>query len=156
MKSRYISPREMSLLSYCVPCGAWCCVGRTLCTEEERNRIVEISGHDPFIQENFYYYLERGTCPLLKDGLCSVQEVKPFVCLIFPFFPVVAGGEVWLYCASECPAAPYLTSKFIENARMLAQDFFSIFPIPDYAEYWKTHKTEDFNESKVTLKIKVF
>ena len=156
MKSSRISPSEMSLLQHCIPCGAKCCCGRTLCTEEERSKIIELGGCDPFVKEKFYYYLDRGTCPLLKNGLCSVQEVKPFVCLIFPFFPLVIDGEVWLYCAVECPAEDYLTKKFIQNARILAQDFFSEFPVEDYAQYWKTHKVGDFDESKVTLKIRVF
>ena len=26
-----------------------------------------------------------GSCPFLKDNLCSIQEIKPKVCRIFPF-----------------------------------------------------------------------
>jgi hypothetical protein len=118
--------------------------------------IIKLSGSDPFVKEKFYYYLERGTCPLLKDGLCSVEEVKPFVCMIFPFFPLVVDGKVWLYCATECPAVPYITKKFIQNSQILAQEFFSEFPVEDYALYWNTHKVGDFDVSKVTLKLRVF
>jgi hypothetical protein len=92
----------------------------------------------------------------LKDGLCSAQEVKLFACLIFPFFPVVVDGELWLFCATECPATPHLEKQFIENARILSQEFFSDFSIKGYEMYWKKHKVGDFNESAVTLKVRVF
>ena len=147
---------EMSLLPHCTVCGARCCRGQTLCTSQERAKIIDLQGRDPFVENEFYYYLDQGPCPLLTAGLCSVQVVKPFVCFIFPFLPLVIGSELWLHCATECPAAPYLTAEFIQNARLLAQNFFSEFPVQDYARYWKTHKVGDFDESKVTLKVRVF
>ncbi len=147
----------MSLLHVCTDCHGKCCVGRTMANDEERARIVAHSGVDHFVHwSGDLHYLDRGFCPYLKNGLCSVQDLKPFVCQIFPFVPRVVGGEFWLYCVGECDAAPNLASDFVSNARALAQAFFANRMPQDYARYWSENKTRDFDDLIVLFKIKVF
>jgi Fe-S-cluster containining protein len=126
-------------------------------TSEERRKIVGLTAQNHFVRwSEDLFFLERGPCPYLKDGLCSVQEVKPFVCQIFPFVPRVVDGEFWLFCVGECDAASKLPAGFTERALQLAQEFFRNRTAQNYANYWNQNKVGDFDEQRVVLKIKVF
>lgn len=151
------NPDDLSLLTVCTGCRGQCCVGRTMVTGEERCRITGLTAQDHFTHwADDLFYLERGVCPYLKNGLCSVQEFKPFVCQIFPFSPRVVNGELWLFCVGECEAASRLPAGFTERAIQLAQQFFRNRPPEDYAEYWNQNKTGDFDDQRVVFKVKVF
>ena len=69
-----------------------------LCTEScslikvgelERKRIKEFLGNDPFIpQEDFLQTImsmkkEEWACKLLKDGKCTVYNIRPLICRLF-------------------------------------------------------------------------
>lgn len=152
-----ISSCAMSLLGVCVDCNGRCCVGRTMVFPEERSKIVTASGFDGFrCWSSRIHYLERGPCPYLKDGRCSVQDWKPFVCQIFPFVPRVIDGEYWLFAVNECTAANLLSEKFIDNAVSLARLYLAALPAEEYADYWGRNKIGDFDEEKTVVKIKVF
>ena len=152
-----ICPQDMSLLRVCTTCHGKCCVGRTLVKEEERKQIGACSGNDHFVHwRNDLYYLDRGTCPYLKSGLCSVQNVKPFVCQIFPFVPRVINGQLWLYCVWECDAAVKLPAGFVDKAMALTRAFFRNRNLQEYAEYWDQNKVGDFNDERVVCKVRVF
>lgn len=125
-------------------------------TSEERRNIIELTARDHFVPwSKGLFFLERGACPYLKDGMCSVQAVKPFVCQIFPFVPRVVNGEVWLFCVGECSAAKKLPAGFTEKALRLAQEFFRDRNPQDYVDYWNQNKVGDFDEQRVVLKVKV-
>lgn len=154
-KSRRDVSAKMSLLDAC-GCKGSCCVGRTVATNIERRRIVQSSGSDHFIHwRRDLYYLERGQCPYLEDGLCSVQEVKPFACLVYPFVPRVVEGELWLYRVSECSCASRLPDGFQMNAVRLAKLFFSGRELSEYEEYWNENKVGDFDEDHIIEKVRV-
>jgi hypothetical protein len=126
-------------------------------TSEERREIIALTAQDHFVHwSEELFFLERGPCPYLKDGLCSVQEVKPFVCQIFPFVPRVVDGEFWLYCVGECSAASNLPAGFTAKALRLAQVFFRNRSPRDYADYWNRNKVGDFDEQLVVFRVKVF
>jgi Fe-S-cluster containining protein len=151
------NPDNLSLLTVCTDCHGRCCVGRTMVSSAERHQIVDLTTRDHFVHwADDLFYLERGTCPYLKNGLCSVQEFKPFVCQIFPFSPRVVDGELWLFCVGECEAASKLPPGFTERAIRLAQQFFRDRLPGDYAEYWNQNKLGDFDDEQVTVRVKVF
>jgi Fe-S-cluster containining protein len=151
------TPAEMSLLSVCANCNGKCCVGRTLITDTERHAIMTVSGRDALHQwSETLHYLERGPCPYLRDGRCSVQIVKPFVCLIFPLVPRVLDGVFWLVSVGECDAATHLSPEFIRRARKLAQTFFAEWKPEDYEAYWNANKIGDFDETHARFIVPVF
>jgi len=126
-------------------------------TAEERQAIVAYARVDHFVywQENMWY-LERGACPYLKDGLCSVQEVKPLVCQIFPLVPRVVYGELWFYCVGECDAGLKLPPNFVDKAVKLARAFFRDIRLTTYESYWNENKIGDFDDERVQFKVRVF
>ena len=128
-----------------------------MATRQERRRIIDLTARDHFVRwADDLFYLERGSCPYLKDGLCSVQEIKPFVCQIFPFAPRVVEGELWLYCVGECLAATNLPPGFTEKAVTLARAFFQNRPFAEYADYWNKNKIGDFDDDQLVFRVKVF
>lgn len=148
---------DMCLLHLCVTCHGKCCVGRTMATAEEREEIIKYSAKDHFRHwKGDLYYLDKGQCPYLRSGLCSVQPVKPFICQIFPFVPRVVDGQFWLYCVGECDAGPKLSPQFIEKAITLAQVFFANRRPEDYMDYWDQNKMGDFDDGRVVFKVKVY
>ena len=152
-----IQPADMSLLQFCLSCGGKCCAGRTLVTDEERQRIVNHTGHDHLVRwRDDIYFLDYGVCPYLDHGLCSVQEVKPFVCMIFPYVPRVVDGDFWLFCVAECDVSCKLPAGFTEKAKALAQDFFFGRDPHEYEAYWEDNKKNSFNDSRVVFKVKVY
>lgn len=153
---RVPAPDEMSLLQVCRECHGKCCVGRTLVSRAERDRITGLTGIDAFRRwSKDMFFLDRGTCQYLKSGRCSVQDVKPFVCQIFPLVPRVVDGELWLYCVSECDAAARLPSGFVENACQLTRRFFADKNLSEYEEYWRENKIGDFDDDRVVLRVRV-
>jgi Fe-S-cluster containining protein len=152
----YGTSAEMSLLEVC-RCNGRCCVGRTLVSTAEREAIVEVARHDALVSWSANWnYLDRGSCPYLSDGRCSVQDVKPFVCRIYPFVPRVFDGEFWLVSVGECDAASRLSPTFIERARELAQTFFSNVRPEEYEVYWNANKIGDFEDARAVFKVRVF
>jgi Fe-S-cluster containining protein len=149
---------DMSLLDVCTSCkGGKCCTGRTMASDEEVGIITKYSGENHFIHwQGPIHYLERGPCGYLKEGRCSVQEVKPFVCMIYPFVPRVIDGELWLYSVGECDASTKLTEEFIDNARLLARDFFSNVDVKLYEEYWNQNKLGDFDDQLLQFRVPVY
>lgn len=148
---------EMSLLNVCAGCNGRCCVGRTLVSAAERRTIVEMAGYDALVPWSpDWNYLDRGVCPYLRDGRCSVQEAKPFVCLIFPFVPRVFDGEFWLVSVGECAASTRISPAFIDRARQLARSFFAGIRPEIYEAYWNANKFGDFDDARISLKIRVF
>lgn len=149
-----ISSEEMSLLHLCKACGGKCCIGRTIAIEKERGKILEHSGRDEFTHwRNDIYYLDPRPCPYLKDGLCSIQEVKPFICQVFPFVPRVKDGKLWLYCVGECPFVAKLPEEFPRKAERLTQYFFAGRSFSEYAQYWTDNKIGDFDDSLLVYRI---
>ncbi|MEZ5358284.1 MAG: YkgJ family cysteine cluster protein [Candidatus Zixiibacteriota bacterium] len=150
-----ITPADMSLLEE-FGCKGKCCKGRTMVTADEKSRIVEHSGSDHlFNWHGDIYFLERGECPYLSEGLCSVQDVKPFVCMIFPYVPVVIDDSLWLYLVSECEYASRISKSFTEKAIRLTRQFFKHLSLDEYSRYWNENKIGDFNEERIIAKIKV-
>ncbi|TWT40531.1 Flagellin N-methylase [Phycisphaerae bacterium RAS1] len=150
-------PDEMSLLDVCRTCGGKCCVGRTLVLGTERERIIQFTRLDAMhYWADDVYFLERGACPYLKEGRCSVQDVKPLICRIFPFVPRVVAGEFWLFCVGECDAAHCLPAGFVEQARKLARAFFLGRDPLQYGRYWDENKLGDFDDARVVMRVRVF
>ena len=153
-----VEAREMSLLGVCANCRGKCCVGRTLVLASEAAGIVGRTGRDEFVRWNDdFLYLDRDRCPYLtSEGLCSVQEIKPFVCKIFPFVPRVVDGEPWLFAVGECSASRVLTPAFIQNSQIIAQRFFDKYGVAAYESYWDSNKVGDFDDSQVVLRVPVW
>ncbi len=93
--------------------------------ELERKRIKDFLGHDPFIQSDKFLETvmslkpEEWKCSLLKEGKCSIYNMRPLICRLFGLVekmacPFGCVPERWL---SDEEAREYLTkAKYYEGA----------------------------------------
>ncbi|MGQ9478877.1 MAG: YkgJ family cysteine cluster protein [Thermoproteota archaeon] len=75
----------------CRLCGEKCCGLQPELSEEEVSRIITMfPSFKPYFSPEGRVILlnEKGFCPFLKNGLCSIHKFKPALCRIYPFYPV--------------------------------------------------------------------
>ena len=71
----------------------------------------------------------RTRCPFLKNGGCSIHEVKPTQCRIFPFWPeLVSNAKEWVRTATWCPGIGKGESVTLSAATFLAEQMSSAHP----------------------------
>lgn len=111
---------EFSLLKYCRKCGARCCKeGTPILLPWERDRIVKETGRDVFKKVKKWYIIDKKDgepCPFLKNNLCTIEEIKPINCKIFP--AAVFGGLNPERVMKTCPIKK-LPPDFLENVEKL-------------------------------------
>jgi Fe-S-cluster containining protein len=111
---------------FCSGCDRRCCSRPVVLPEEkeaiakaarmgflERRRLFERRGH--------YYILRGETCPMLKDGKCSVEEVRPLNCRIFPLALEHTGKDAEWALSPECPSYREVPHEFVEAAKEAAR-----------------------------------
>jgi uncharacterized protein len=100
----------------CQPGCTACCEqkGFVYLTEDDIPRIAQFLGMTPASFERRYVYRTRkrrrlrvpsdSQCSFLRDGGCSIHEVKPTQCRIFPYWPeLLESRRKWLTTAKYCP-----------------------------------------------------
>jgi Fe-S-cluster containining protein len=69
------------------------------------------------------------TCHFLFDGGCSIHDVKPTQCRIFPFWPeLVESRREWRKAARYCPGLDKGPLIQIEHARDQAREMRDAYP----------------------------
>lgn len=74
-----------------------------------------------FQKRGNYYIIKGNTCPFLKDGSCSVEQVKPLNCRIFPLALTHQGKDAEWAVSPECPQFKKVPYEFVEHAKELGQ-----------------------------------
>ncbi|MBI1853599.1 MAG: YkgJ family cysteine cluster protein [Planctomycetes bacterium] len=128
-------------LKYCRVCTDRCCTGDILVTGEERARIVERTGKDQFEPDGhgLFTIRARGQCPYLaSDGLCSVHDIRPEVCRMYPYWPDVDDGQVKIPWDQTCPAAAHLPLEMRKDLEERARALVAKLGIESYARWYNT------------------
>jgi Fe-S-cluster containining protein len=117
---------RLSALSACTRCQVCCCKkGTPLITPEERDSIVRYSGRDEMVEWGAFFLMKEEPCPYLVDDRCSIQSVKPRVCVAWPVTmrPTGEGSiEIVKVKADVCAAAVGLSEEFIREAAELLKE----------------------------------
>ncbi|MGQ9596442.1 MAG: YkgJ family cysteine cluster protein [Thermoproteota archaeon] len=82
--------REKTLFK-CKLCGEKCCSLNPEVFEEDLERIRRVHpSFKPYYSSEGSMTLmgEGGFCPFLKNGLCTIHDLKPVLCTIYPFYPM--------------------------------------------------------------------
>ena len=114
--------KELSLYEICQDCGTKCCkeTGPAIVFANEVEKIVA-QGKGNFMQyvEGTDCYIiprdEKG-CPYLEKGNCSIQEVKPLDCRIYP---LGLNENLQLGISDDCPAKHLLGEDYLAKAEKL-------------------------------------
>lgn len=87
---------------FCDSCDKRCCFQASPClTSAERNRILKATGKDLFkrVQGSYFPRLINGACAFFSEGRCTINEIKPMDCRIFP----VVRGRDGMFIDAYCP-----------------------------------------------------
>jgi len=79
------------MLFKCRLCGRKCChLNPELCEEDLENIRRIFPSFKPYVSPEGRMLLvgEKGYCPFLKNGLCTIHDHKPIMCQLYPFYPV--------------------------------------------------------------------
>ncbi len=125
----------------CQPGCTECCrqKGFVYLSEPDIVRISAYLGLTPAAFESHYIYRTRhrarlrvpraGNCHFLFDGGCSIHEVKPAQCRIFPFWPeLIESRREWRKTARYCPGMGKGPLIQIGAARAQAQEMREAYP----------------------------
>lgn len=125
----------------CQPGCTECCEqkGFVYLTEADLSRVAAHLGMTPEAFERKYCYRTRNlvrlrvpresNCHFLREGGCSIHEVKPTQCRIFPFWPeLVESRREWKKTARYCPGMGKGALIQIEVARGQASEMRAGYP----------------------------
>jgi Fe-S-cluster containining protein len=63
---------------------------------------VEVSGSEPYIYE--MRKTEEGKCLFLKDNRCTIYEIRPLICMFYPFELKNLGNNRYIFSyTNKCP-----------------------------------------------------
>ena len=111
---------------FCMDCDRRCCTRAVVLPEEMKNMAMAakmgfFQRRKVFQKRGDYYIIKGDVCPFLKDGLCSVEPVKPLNCRIFPLALTHPGKDAEWGVSPECPAFNKVPVEFVEHAKRLGQ-----------------------------------
>jgi Fe-S-cluster containining protein len=125
----------------CQPGCTNCCTqkGFVYLTDADISRVADFLGMNVAGFERRYIYrtkhlrrlrMPRHTqCHFLREGGCSIHQVKPTQCRIFPFWPELTGDKrEWRKTAAWCPGIGKGELVQIETARQLAGQMREAYP----------------------------
>jgi uncharacterized protein len=125
----------------CQPGCTNCCrqKGFVYLTEPDLVRIAKFLGMTPAEFERRYVYRTRhllrlrvpreSQCHFLREDGCSIHDVKPTQCRIFPFWPeLIDSKREWRKTAAWCPGIGQGGLVQIEAARTAADEMRSAYP----------------------------
>lgn len=113
--------QEILAKDICIGCKAKCCYfGGPIVTKEERDAII--SKYPDYFSENgtLFQAVTEDKCPYLKDDTCSIYDVRPKVCRVWPVIVGEEDGERF-YLLAHCPLKldKDAISKLIEEAKTM-------------------------------------
>ena len=120
-------PENASLeKSFCSECDRRCCSSAVVLPEEMKSisraaKMGFFQRRKVFQKRGNYYIIKGNACPFLKEGLCSVEQVKPLNCRIFPLALTHQGKDAEWAVSPECPQSKKVPFEFVEHAKELAQ-----------------------------------
>lgn len=121
-----MSQESQELRDFCNNCDRRCCSRPVILPHERDNIIVKtkmgiLKRRRVFSKRDGFYIVNGDPCPFLKDGACSLEEIKPLNCRIFPLALTHQGKEAEWDVSPECPACNKLSYEFIDQAKRLGQ-----------------------------------
>ncbi len=137
-------PVEVGKLNFrfeCQPGCTNCCTqsGDVWLTEEDVERIAAyLSLGRATFEKRYLHRSKQGlrlsiprphSCHFLMEGGCSIHQVKPLQCRVFPFWPEnVANRASWKKLRNYCPGIGVGPLVQISNVRQQAQAYHDAFP----------------------------
>jgi len=139
--SELVQIGKMQFRFECQPGCTNCCTrrGHVYVTDQDIERMAPYLGLERGEFEKRYVYRTRNrarltvprpnSCHFLLAGGCSIHEVKPLQCRVFPYWPEnVATRSAWKALRSYCPGAGVGPVVEAGAVRAQAQSYLEAFP----------------------------
>lgn len=126
-----------NMLQTCLSCHEPCCNGYIMAFSDEHRRIIEYCEEDYFIKGDGYYYMnDVDECPYLKDGMCTIYEVRPMMCRFYPFFPIPRNGRIRVCYDKDCPLVGVLSEEEKEQVKKEMREFYRGERLEIFQRFW--------------------
>ncbi|NYZ79820.1 YkgJ family cysteine cluster protein [Candidatus Micrarchaeota archaeon] len=112
----------MDWLGSCLECGNECCCGETVfLSNNDRKRIAKATGRNDFY-EGHIIRKKNGKCPFYKKMKCSIHEIKPLDCRLYPLtFLIDEKGKPRLYLEMNCPKSLPVNKPWVDSMRRVIE-----------------------------------
>ena len=111
---------------FCNECDRRCCARPVALPHERENIIIAtkmgfFQRRKVFRKHGKHYIIEGDPCPFLKNGACSIEEIQPLNCKIFPLALSSRGKNAEWGIWPDCPSSRKVPYEFVEHAKRLGQ-----------------------------------
>jgi len=120
------SDGRKGIKDFCARCDMRCC-SRAVVLPEERQSIIKAARlglfqrRRVFSRRGKYYIIKGDVCPFLKESTCSIHDVRPLNCRIFPLVLTHQGKDAEWDLSPDCPGYKKVSPDFAEEAKKLGQ-----------------------------------
>jgi len=120
------SDGKKGIKDFCSKCDMRCCA-RAVVLPEERENIIKAAklgffqSRRVFSKRGKYYMIKGDPCPFLKENACSIYDVRPLNCRIFPLVLTHQGKDAEWDLSPDCPGFKSVPYEFVEEAKRLGQ-----------------------------------
>ncbi len=132
--------------SICAKCDEKCCNGIFILSQKEKDLLWK-NGHGHHIKEKHNYCVFEGDpCPFFKEDKCSIHEIRPMVCRLWPLYIVVdEDGKLDFELEEDCPATKELGKEYFEKAKEKASRYIhEEVSIEAYQKFWEEEDEEAY------------
>ena len=107
------------LAEYCKACSL--CCKHPFVLPEERDRIAARLGplgRRLLKKVGNHFIIDADPCPFLKDGSCTIEDIKPLCCRVFPLVLESDGRSFQWVVSEECALKRQVSREFIRQAEL--------------------------------------
>ena len=128
-----VQASRFDFLSFCRKCTDPCCNGQIFVTPEEHARILAAGHADHFNDDDGYFSLTTDRCEYLDaDHRCTIHEVRPTICRLYPYYPAVEDDRAVLRLDCDCPTSAHFDQDYMRGLHsmvdtLMAGEGFSLF-----------------------------
>jgi Fe-S-cluster containining protein len=132
-------PDDFDFLPYCSVCDEPCCNGTVYAAPHEYQRVVKKAGRDEFAKQDGTHFIEgrEEDCRYLDEQYrCTVHEVRPLICALYPLYPVPTKVGLQIHVDWSCPAAEHMPEAYREKMKAKARAMFRGEIFMNYRTFW--------------------
>ena len=125
----------------CKDCGKCCGEGFWFPVSNTEIEKIKNAGHTDFYEGNMLKTIDDH-CIFLKEGKCSIQDIKPVTCKVYPVMKLFTKSKPikpYYLLDLQCPAARKLPMEEIDKLIAKSKAFFESMSKEEYNQYKKEY-----------------
>lgn len=111
-----------ALSGYCKACSLCCKYPFVLPEEkEEIFRNISLQKRRHFRRVGDHFIIDGNPCPFLRDSRCTIEEIKPACCRVFPLVLESDGKKFFWKISEECPLKREVPASYFKEAETMGK-----------------------------------